>query len=78
MFVWVGGALSYKHPFLKPSMVTQQSVTKVTLSCCLISKSPLEGLLILQEFGMQRGNSLFQEFVLLCELLGLLVQFHEN
>lgn len=36
----VGGALSYKHPFLKPLLVTQQSVPKVTLSCCLISSSP--------------------------------------
>lgn len=39
---------------------------------------PLEGVFILQEVGMQKENSLFQEFVLLCELLGLLVQFHEN
>lgn len=39
---------------------------------------PLEGVFILQEVVMQKENSLFQEFVLLCELLGLLVQFQEN
>ena len=39
---------------------------------------PLEGVFILQEVAMRKENSLFQEFVLLCELLGLLVQFQEN